>query len=251
MLGLLSHRATPYLISITLRPIHSRTHLGTFFSFLGYLFSTYSLQLFATPSYSIPVGFPRLPALQTHSIGRLLHAISSSLAQSLLLGHITATLNRTRNRGTPSVVDHYSTFPPIPFRPLSHTPSCHPPSYKARKGRSVWIREIGHVSRRDFSPSWRGRGFPAAVARAFSQAYPSSDTIVTKPKINAHGPLTSFTYMLVRTPHLPVMKVARGTGVVWGMRGNQLEWRKKDRMSRRMSFIKPATCGKLGRFHFD
>lgn len=108
-------------------------------------------------------------------------------AISTLLGHIPVTLQDWRT----SLVSIIISLPLNPFSPLTT-----------------------HIS-----PGFLTfEGFSPKVVRPFSLAYPPSDTIVTKLEINPRQPPAFFTHALV---HTRVVKVSRGIGVVWGMRGNQ------------------------------
>jgi len=89
------------------------------------------------------------------------------------------------------------------------------------------------------------KGLSPMVVRPFSLAYPPSDTIVTKLEINAQRPPASFTHTLV---HTRVVSVARGIGMVWGMRGNQSGPRRSDGCADGLGngrrLIKAASCVK-------
>jgi len=111
-------------------------------------------------------------------------------ATSTLLGHIPVTL---QDWGT-SLVSIIILLPLNPFSPLTTHPS---PGFLTFKGHSRMV----------FQP--------------FSLAYPLSDSIVTKFELNVRRSPASFT-------HTRVMNVARGIGVVWGMRGNQSGPRRSD-----------------------
>lgn len=150
--------------------------------------STYSPSSIHDPPPTLDSSTSRCPALRAHSF-HLSPPCMVLRATPPLSGHIGATLTRTQDQGsssTPIIVLS------IPFHLLITHPS---PGFLPFQGLSPMI------------------------VRPFSQAYPLSDMIVTKPEINARLPLTSFSHTFVQKQ---AMKVARGMGVVWGMRGNQL-----------------------------